>query len=94
MFYFKTMEKKSIKNKRILKGVVKSAKMDKTIVVTVSRTKIHSLYNKRFKVSKNYKVHDEGNKYKDGDEVVFCECRPLSKDKRWRVVDAKIEDKK
>jgi small subunit ribosomal protein S17 len=71
---------------RKMKGVVMSDKMDKTIVVKVERTKIHPKYNKRYKTSKKYKVHDESNKYKEGDVVIFRQCRPISKDKSWRVI--------
>ena len=60
--------------------------MDKTIVVKVDRTKIHPIYKKRFTVSKNYKVHDEKNEAKVGEKVNFMECRPLSKDKHWRII--------
>jgi len=67
-------------------GVVVSDKMDKTIVVSVENTKIHKKYEKRYTINKKYKVHDEKNQYKEGDKVTFVECRPLSKDKRWRVV--------
>ena len=77
-------ENKTIK--RIFNGIVMSDKMDKTIVVKVDRTKVHPKYKKRYVVSKRYKVHDEKNKFKEGDKVKFIECRPLSKDKRWRVV--------
>ncbi len=81
--------KPEIKNKiikRKFNGVVISDKMNKTIVVKVARVKVHPKYNKRFSVSKKYKVHDEKNQYKEGDKVQFIETRPLSKDKRWRVV--------
>ena len=78
------VENKTIK--RIFNGVVMSDKMEKTIVVKVDRTKVHPKYKKRYIVSKRYKVHDEKNKFKIGDKVAFIECRPLSKDKRWRVV--------
>ena len=71
-------------NKRKFKGVVVSDKSDKTIVVVIKRAKVHPKYLKRFAVTKKYKVHDEQNKFKVGDEVYFVECRPLSKDKRWR----------
>lgn len=74
------------KKERQFKGVVVSDKMDKTIVVVVSRTKKHSKYQKRYKVSKKYKVHDPKNEFKKGDTVLFRESRPLSKEKRWRVV--------
>lgn len=66
-------------------GIVVSDKMDKTIVVKVDRLKKHSKYEKRFKVSKKYKVHDAKNKYKIGDTVEFVECKPISKDKKWSV---------
>lgn len=66
-------------------GVVLSNKMNKTVVVNVETTKINRLYHKRYKVSRKYKVHDEKNEYRPGDVVNFVECRPLSRDKRWRV---------
>ncbi len=72
--------------RRRFQGVVVSAKMDKTIVVKVERVKQHPVYKKRFTVSKKYKVHDEKNLYKVGDQVVFVECRPLSRHKRWRAL--------
>ena len=76
------------KNKKnsTLKGVVVSDKMDKTVVVTVSRFIKHPLYGKFYKVSKKYKAHDEGNKYKVGDKVEIIGTRPISKDKRFKVV--------
>jgi small subunit ribosomal protein S17 len=67
-------------------GVVVSDKSDKTIVVKVETVKIHPKYKKRYTVSRKYKVHDEKNEFKAGDKVVFVECRPMSRDKRWRVV--------
>jgi len=67
-------------------GVVVSDKSDKTIVVKVDTVKIHPKYKKRYTVSRKYKVHDEKNEFKTGDKVAFVECRPLSRDKRWRVV--------
>jgi len=84
-----TSEKTEVKKTAIKKkfsGVVVSDKMDKTIVVRVERTKIDPKYGKRFVVSRKYKVHDEKNKFKEDDKVTFVECRPLSKDKRWRVL--------
>ncbi|MFH0840481.1 MAG: 30S ribosomal protein S17 [bacterium] len=72
---------------RKLTGIVTSDKMDKTIVVKVDSVKIHSKYHKRYTTSKKYKVHDEKNQYGIGDKVSFVACRPLSKDKRWRVVN-------
>jgi small subunit ribosomal protein S17 len=68
------------------KGVVVSDKMDKTIVVRVDALKLHPRYNKRYQTSKKYKVHDEKGKYKTGDTVEFVACRPISKDKKWRVI--------
>lgn len=73
---------------RIHKGVVVSNKMDKTIVVRVDRVKRHSKYEKPYTVSKKYKVHDEKNAHRIGDTVEFQECRPLSKTKKWRVVNS------
>jgi len=71
--------------KKTLQGVVVSDKMDKTIVVEVGHLKKHPRYGKRYEVHKKYKVHDENNEYEEGDEVIIKECRPISKDKRWRV---------
>lgn len=67
-------------------GVVVSDKMDKTIVVSIVRQAKHPLYKKTVKSSKKYKAHDEENQAKVGDEVLITETRPLSKDKRWRLV--------
>lgn len=74
-------------NQRKFKGVVVSDKMDKTIVVRVDRVRTHSKYKKQYTVSTRYKVHDETNKHKENDIVEFAECRPYSKDKRWRVIN-------
>lgn len=71
---------------RKFKGTVVSDKMSKTIVVKVDAFKMHSKLKKRYKVSSKYKVHDEKDQFKTGDVVNFVECRPLSKDKKWRVV--------
>ena len=71
---------------RRFRGVVVSDAMDKTIVVQVSRQKRHSKYHKYFTVYKKYKVHDPENKFKVGNKVEFIECRPLSREKRWKVV--------
>ncbi len=75
--------------KRRFKGVVVSDKMDKTIVVKIDKIKVHPVYKKRYKVSKKYKVHDRKNEAKVGNQVVFEECRPLSRDKRWRLIEIK-----
>jgi small subunit ribosomal protein S17 len=80
------MEKDSKKIIRSLNGIVVSNKMDKTIVVKVDNVKVHSKYKKRYVVSKRYSVHDEKNKFKVDDKVKFVECRPISKNKKWRVV--------
>jgi len=68
------------------KGTVVSNKMEKTIVVRVDRIKFHPRYGKKVKVSKRYKVHCVNPEVKEGDKVIFVECRPLSHDKRWRFV--------
>jgi small subunit ribosomal protein S17 len=70
----------------LLKGVVVSDKMDKTVVVSVSRFIKHPLYGKFYKVSKKYKAHDEGNVFKVGDNVTIAPTRPISKDKKFKVV--------
>ncbi len=75
--------------KKRFQGIVTSDKMDKTIVVKINRTKVHPIYKKRYQVSKKYKVHDQKNEAKIGDQVIFEECRPLSKDKKWRLVEIK-----
>jgi small subunit ribosomal protein S17 len=77
--------KKDVIKKRF-QGVVVSDKMDKTVTVRINSVKVHPKYSKRYTVSKKYKVHDEKNKFKEGDKVTFVECRPLSKNKRWRVI--------
>ncbi|MEI6627112.1 MAG: 30S ribosomal protein S17 [bacterium] len=71
---------------RKFKGVVTSDKMDKTIVVKVETLKLHPIYKKQYKSSRKYKVDDQKEQYKVGDVVEFAECRPLSRDKRWRVI--------
>ncbi len=71
---------------RILSGVVIKDKMDKTVVVSVSRFIKYPLYGKFYKVSKKYKAHDEENKYKIGDRVEIVETRPISKDKTFKVI--------
>jgi len=74
------------KKKKQFKGLVISDKMDKTIVVRVDTIKVHPKYKKRFKARKKFKVHDEKKEYHLGDYVLFEECRPISKDKRWRAI--------
>ena len=72
--------------RKSIKGVVTSDKMDKTVVVSVSRFVKHPLYGKFYKVSKKYKAHDEDNVYKIGDKVEIVETKPISKDKRFKVI--------
>lgn len=79
-----TENKKKVLRK--LSGIVVSDKMDKTIVVKIDGVKIHPKYNKRYLFSKKYKAHDENNKYKENDKVTIIQCRPLSKDKKWRAM--------
>ena len=69
-------------------GVVVSDKMDKTVVVRVERRYAHPLYGKQVTRSKKYHAHDEQNQYRIGDTVRIEETRPLSKLKRWRVLEA------
>ena len=80
-------DKKENKNKgNTLNGIVSSDKMDKTVVVSVSRFIKHPKYGKYYKINKKYKAHDEENTYKIGDKVEITETRPISKDKRFKVV--------
>lgn len=72
--------------KKQLKGKVISDKMQKTVVVEVERIKENPKYKKRYKIHKKYKAHDEKEEYKTGERVIIEECRPLSKDKKWRVI--------
>ncbi|MDD2430749.1 MAG: 30S ribosomal protein S17 [Firmicutes bacterium] len=67
-------------------GEVVSDKMDKTVVVEVVRLYAHPLYKKRVKTTKRYKAHDEANECRVGDKVRIEECRPISKDKSWKVI--------
>ena len=80
------MNKKRGKRKELI-GTVVSDKMQKTIVVKVERLVKHPLYKKTIKKFKKFKVHDEENKAKVGDKVRIVETRPLSKHKRWRLVE-------
>jgi|GEM_PF-445789 len=72
--------------KRILKGKVVSDKMDKTVVVKVEALRTHPLYHKKYKVSKKFVAHDEGNTVKVDDIVVIEETKPQSLRKKWQVV--------
>ena len=82
----KTLKNSAESKGNILRGVVVSDKMDKTVVVAVSRFVKHPLYGKFYKVSKKYKAHNEENKYKIGDKVEIIETKPISKDKRFAVI--------
>ena len=72
--------------KRQLRGTIISNKMTKTVVVRVEKPKEHSRYKKRYKVSKKYKAHTDKT-HQIGDKVIIEECRPMSKEKRWRVIE-------
>lgn len=67
-------------------GVVSSDKMEKTVIVTVTTLKSHPLYGRTMKRTKKFKAHDENNECGTGDTVEIMECRPLSKEKCWRLV--------
>lgn len=73
--------------RKTMVGVVTSNKMDKTVVVTIKDRVKHPLYNKIVDKSVKYKAHDEKNECGVGDKVQIMECRPMSKDKNWRVVE-------
>ncbi|TAN34071.1 30S ribosomal protein S17 [Patescibacteria group bacterium] len=79
------MQKTVVKREFI--GKVVSANMNKTAVVVVDNMKMNVKYGKRYKVSRKYYIHDEKTAARPGDEVKFAECRPLSKTKRWRLVE-------
>lgn len=74
-------------NKRKFEGEVVSTAMNKTVIVRVDTMAMHSKYNKSYKVSNRYPVHDEKQTAKVGDMVEFEECRPLSKTKKWRLIE-------
>ncbi|MDR3160665.1 MAG: 30S ribosomal protein S17 [Spirochaetaceae bacterium] len=83
-----TVEDQAVKRKSGKKefvGIVKSDKMDKTIVVAVETTALHPLYKKYVTRTKKVKAHDESNEAKIGDRVRVVECRPISKEKCWRL---------
>jgi small subunit ribosomal protein S17 len=78
------MTERALRKTRV--GLVVSDKMDKTVVVAVQRLVRHSLYGRIIKLTSKLKAHDETNECKVGDKVKIMETRPISKDKRWRVV--------
>ena len=79
--------------KRILSGTVVSSNSNKTIVVKVTRRVKHKLYKKIISLSKNYHAHDEDNLYKSGDKVSIIESKPISKLKKWMVVNSNGDQK-
>jgi len=76
---------------KIQVGIVVSNKMDKTVVVRIDRSKRHRLYGKTLRVTRRYKAHDENNDCRLGDVVRIAETRPMSREKRWRVVDVLVK---
>ena len=74
-------------NKRTLKGVVVSNKMDKTIVVRTERLVKHPVFHKYVRRHDRYKAHDERNECAIGDKVLIMEARPICRDKRWRMLE-------
>lgn len=77
---------KETKKRKII-GVVVSDKMTKTRVVAVSRLKKHPKYLKYYHVTTKFKAHDENNEYKTGDKVTIEETRPMSREKRWKIIN-------
>ena len=73
-------------NRKTRIGIVTSSKMDKTIVITITTLKQHPLYGRTLRRSTKFKAHDENNECGVGDTVEIMECRPLSKEKNWRLV--------
>jgi len=87
-----TAGKKSIEKNMILvkkTGDVVSDKNDKTIIVEITDIKTHPVYNKQYRKTKRYKAHDEKNEHKIGDRVTIVQCKPISKEKTWKVVEEK-----
>ena len=74
-------------DRKVREGVVVSDKMDKTIVVSIATMVLHPIYKKRVKKTTKFKAHDENNVAQVGDRVRIMETRPLSTDKRWRLVE-------
>ncbi|OGN97789.1 MAG: 30S ribosomal protein S17 [Chloroflexi bacterium RBG_13_51_36] len=76
-----------LEKRKVKEGLVVSDKMNKTVVVAVETRKVHPLYKKAIKGAARYKAHDENNACKIGDKVKIIETRPLSKGKKWRVIE-------
>lgn len=74
-------------SKKTLTGTVVSNKMEKTVVIKVERRFKDPVFKKVVRTTKKYKVHDEKNECQPGDLIMACETRPLSKDKRWRLIE-------
>ncbi|MGM0380701.1 MAG: 30S ribosomal protein S17 [bacterium] len=81
------MSEEKVDNKKVRQGIVVSDAMDKTLAVELHSTKQHPLYEKYLDRTNNIKVHDEEEEAGVGDEVLVKECRPLSKEKTWRLID-------
>ena len=75
--------------KKILNGIVVSDKANKTVTVVVERKYQHPVLKKVIKSKKNYNVHDEKNKHKNGDKVSIIECKPYSKNKKYEIMESK-----
>ncbi|MDA9109517.1 30S ribosomal protein S17 [Woeseiaceae bacterium] len=82
-----TDEKKQERSRRPLVGRVTSNKMDKTVSVAIERVIKHPIYGKYIRRTSKLMAHDEGNKCNEGDQVTISECKPMSKNKSWTVVD-------
>ncbi len=80
------MTEKKTGLKKMLQGMVVGDKMEKTVVVAVQRSMRHALYHKTLRKTRRYKAHDERNECHVGDTVRIMECRPVSRDKKFRVV--------
>jgi small subunit ribosomal protein S17 len=80
------MDKRRSK-RRIKEGIVTSDKMDKTIVVRVGRLAKHAKYGRMIRLASKFKVDDQENKARQGDKVRIAQVRPLSKEKRWRLIE-------
>ena len=77
----------SVSRTKTRQGTVVSDRMNKTVVVSVERASLHPLYKKVVRVRRKFFAHDESNECRAGDRVRIAECRPLSKNKRWRIVE-------
>jgi small subunit ribosomal protein S17 len=83
----KTVNEETEKRLRTVTGKVVSSKMDKTVTVLVERLVKHPMYGKYLRRSTKFKAHDEENTCNEGDVVMIAECRPISKNKSWRLVE-------